>query len=104
MLELPIFLAFGITFIILGIYTIFMKGPAHFWSNFKNIEPKDYKPYNFKVGLLWIGFGIYAAILGIISYFIEGNIKIIILLVGLPFGVIALIILYARIELIYKNK
>ena len=104
MIELYIFLALGALFIILGIYTSLMNKPAHFWSNFKSIEPKNYKPYNLRVGLLWIGFGIYVALLGVIAHFIEGNIKIIPVVVGMPFGVIILMVIYSRIELKYKGK
>ena len=104
MLELYIFLALGAIFIIIGIITFLMKKPASLWSNFKGIEPKDYKPYNLRVGLLWIGFGIYVALLGVIAYFIEGNIRLIPLILGMMLGVILLMVIYSKIELKYKNK
>ena len=106
MIEYIVWASLGALLSIMGIITIFMKKPAKFWTNFKSIEPKDYKSYNLRVGLIWMFFGLYLIIIGIPFLFMDDSNKIlfIIPILGIVIGVIAIMIIYSKIELKFKNK
>lgn len=62
-----VWLAVSAAFIVLGIYFFFSKKAAAFgfWANAKVFAVEDVRGYNRALGMLWCGFGIAFALLGI---------------------------------------
>lgn len=105
MIAYIIWASLGGLLAIMGIITIFLNKPASFWANFKSIEPKAYKEYNLRVGLIWIGFGIYLALIGLPFLLMEDNkLAFLIPILGIVIGVIAVMVIYSKIELKFKQK
>lgn len=99
MVAFIVWLALGVAFIALGVYTILSKKEVAFgfWANAKMFPVQDIRGYNHAVGKLWCVFGIIFALLGIPLLPGQNTGYIIISILGCMAEVIAAMVVYVTI-------
>lgn len=81
----------------MGIYCFFAKKPARFWANTNGVEVEDMKGYNRAMGILWIGFGAYFALIGLPLLFGNLILTILVSMLGTVAGTIGLMAVYTAV-------
>ena len=99
---LVIWSACAILFVGIGVYDLRARKQVGFWSNFKESEMRDVRGYNRAVGRLFLGFAAVFELIGILIFLAGDSPLIFLLILAVPAEVIALILLYIRIEQNYK--
>lgn len=92
-------------FVVIGISTWKSKEAVGFFTFSEAPEIKEIAKYNHAVGKLWFFFAVVLEILGIPILFIEQNSPVFMFMIfGVMILVIAIIIMYLKIEGKYKQK
>lgn len=94
--------ACALLFVGIGIYDLRAKKQVGFWSNFKEPEMRDVRGYNHAVGLLFLGFAAVFELIGVLLFFVGESALGLLVILAVPAEVIALILIYLRIERKYK--
>ena len=95
----------AIIFMIIGISAWKSKQEVGFFTFSKPPKMNDAIKYNHAVGKLWLSFAVILEVIGIPFLFIEQNSPIFILIIfGVVILVIAIIIIYLRIEKKYRQQ
>lgn len=104
MVAFVIYCIVSLIFIGFGISSFFAKRAVGFWANVSLPEIEDIKRYNRAVGWLWIIFGIFMILFGIPLLSGQNSPYVFISVFGIVFEIIAIMILYTRIERKYRKK
>lgn len=104
MLGFIIWIACGIFFFVIGIYSLLAKKPVGFFANAEPPEIENVKAYNRSVGILWIIYAIVFCILGTPLLVPQNSVWILFSVLGIMFESIILVIAYLRIERKYEKK
>lgn len=92
----------GLFFVGMGITSFFAKKAMGFWANVRVSEIDRVRPYNHAVGRLYIIFGIFIILLGL--PLLSGHTALILFsIIGVMFAVIAMMVIYSRIEQKYRK-
>ena len=95
----------AVIYMLIGISTWKSKQEAGFFTFSKPPKMKDVVQYNHAVGKLWFSFAVVLEVIGIPFLFIEQNSPIAILMIfEVMVLVIAIIIIYLRIEKKYRQQ
>lgn len=100
------FVSVGLLFIGIGVFSLKSKKPVSFFTFYKVTENEvsDAKAYNKAVGILWVIYGVFWALLGSLFIFLGETIGgIFIMFLSFP-SVIVLILVYLRIKGKYEVK
>lgn len=92
-----IWAAAGLLFIGIGIFDFFSKKQAGFWANAKPVEVKDVKKYNRAVGSLFCVFGAVFILFGLPFLGSENSPLVFLPMVGIPFEVMAMMLIYVTV-------
>lgn len=103
MLAFMIWSVVGILCIAFGIFAMRMKMAVGFWANAQTAEIENPKQYNQAVGKLWIGFGVVFILFGLPLLKGQNSAWIVITALGVFAEVIAMMIIYAKIEGKYRK-
>lgn len=92
----------GLFFVGMGITSFFAKKAMGFWANVQVPEIDRIKPYNHAVGRLYIVFGILIILFGL--PLLRGHTALILFsILGVMLTVIAMMVIYSRIEQKYRK-
>lgn len=91
-------------FILLGIINFHAKGTVGFWSNIPTPEVEDIKQFNRAVGWMWVVFGILMMLLGVPLLTGQNSPYVLISGVGVVIEILAIMIIYTRIEKKYHKN
>ena len=88
-----------------GVRAFRAKEAVGFWANAKTVPMADVKHYNLAVGKLWLAAGLVFILLGVPLLLTGQNSALVMFsVIGVMFWVIALMIIYTRIEAKYRKK
>lgn len=88
-----------------GVRAYRAKEAVSFWANAKTVPMADVKHYNRAVAKLWLVAGLVFILLGIPLLLAGQNSALVMIsIIGVMFWVIALMIVYTRIEAKYRKK
>lgn len=95
----------GLLFMGVGLSAFRSEKPAGFWANAATVPMEDVKSYNRAVGKLWCAFAAgFVLLLGLPMCAGEGSPLILLSCIGIMYEVIAVIVVYMRIEKKYRRK
>lgn len=97
----------GGLFVGIGINSFHAKKPVGFWANVKALsadEITDVRAYNKAMGKMWCIFGAVFILLGVPLLTGQNSPWVILSMLGALFSVIALVVIYMRIERKYRKK
>lgn len=94
----------GIFFEIIGLLAFHAKKPVGFWANAVTAPIENVKAYNRAVGKLWCVFGVVFVLLGLPMLAGQNSPGILFSVIGIMFEVIAVMVVYMRIENKYRKK